>query len=463
MLLLVEKGVDHDVAKEQIVRIDGYLTQTGSETVDVSPEEMANGIVDMLKLNEQGNNGDAVVVVDEPDAVVGVSSEIEVDTDFGNDSETEGESEFDSDVFAETDHNEIVTEAAEEAQTPPEVVVDFPFGTGTDQGNVPEAAMSVEEEINFALAGLEEDEPRTAVDAVCENGDAGAEDDGRISPDDGDSAYIAEQSIPDESFDYEKANGDDDLLQDLTQNIMPESTTDEVDDRNEDDVNGNGEENSEDDPADDDEDADMRIAPVPGAGRRSSDGKQQYKEGEHEENVAPDPDDYSDDKIDRYSPGGRRGRDKQIDKDHGGKDVDYQNLPNKTLFWILFWVTLPLAVIVGVAAAIIYIGLWITLAVLMAVCIAGLVAFVAAGTMVSTVGIVYGAIQIIKGIVPIGLYEIGLGVIVGAIVLCVGILVYNFAIRFIPFAMKQLTRLLKFAYRRGHAGIVALKGVCERL
>ena len=67
------------------------------------------------------------------------------------------------------------------------------------------------------------------------------------------------------------------------------------------------------------------------------------------------------------------------------------------------------------------------------------------------------------GATPIGLFEIGLGVIVSGSVLLVGILVYNFAMRLIPYAMKQLARLFKFAFSKGRDTYIIVKGVCERL
>ena len=59
--------------------------------------------------------------------------------------------------------------------------------------------------------------------------------------------------------------------------------------------------------------------------------------------------------------------------------------------------------------------------------------------------------------------EIGLGIVVGAGVLFIGILVYNFAVRLIPFAMKMLAKLLGLAFRKGKDGFAALKGLCDSI
>ena len=108
-------------------------------------------------------------------------------------------------------------------------------------------------------------------------------------------------------------------------------------------------------------------------------------------------------------------------------------------------------------------GFWIVLALLMIGIVAGLIIFVTAGVLVSLIGIVYGAIQLVKGAIPVGLFETGLGVTVGAAVMFVGILVYNIAIRLIPFAMKSLAKLLAFAFRKAKDGFVALKGVLDKI
>ena len=136
---------------------------------------------------------------------------------------------------------------------------------------------------------------------------------------------------------------------------------------------------------------------------------------------------------------------------------------NKVLFWIVFAVALPIIVALSILMVLIYIGFWIVLALLMIGTIAGLILFVTAGVLISLIGIVYGAIQLIKGSVPVGLFEIGLGLTVGAAVMFISILVYNFAIRLIPFAMKSLAKLLAFAFKKGKDGFISLKGVLDRI
>jgi hypothetical protein len=99
----------------------------------------------------------------------------------------------------------------------------------------------------------------------------------------------------------------------------------------------------------------------------------------------------------------------------------------------------------------------------MIACIAVLVVFVTVFALIAIVGIVYGVVQLITGNMPVGLFEIGLGVMVGAAVMFIGILVYNFAVRFIPFIMKLLARLFRAGFRGIKNGYQVLKGAVEEL
>ena len=131
-------------------------------------------------------------------------------------------------------------------------------------------------------------------------------------------------------------------------------------------------------------------------------------------------------------------------------------------FTVLFILAIPLILALALIAIAIYLVFWVFLALLLIAIVALLIAFVAAGVTVSLVGIVYGVIMMIKGSVPVGLFEIGLGVTVGAVVLFVGILVYNFAVRLIPFAMKMLAKLLGFAFTKTKEGLRYIKKLIAR-
>ncbi len=136
---------------------------------------------------------------------------------------------------------------------------------------------------------------------------------------------------------------------------------------------------------------------------------------------------------------------------------------NEKLFKVVVCVAIPLAVIAALVAVLLYLGFWLFLALGMILAIAFLILFVSAGTVVSLVGLVYGVVQLIEKATAVGFFEIGLAVIVAAAVLFAGVLLYNFAVRLIPFAMKQLARLFKFGVYKSREAYYAAKGACERL
>lgn len=358
--LLVVKGVSDSVADEQIGRIDSYLTQNGSEDVDVPVEEMANGIIGMLMPESAADNEDRA-------------------------------------------------------------------------DNVP---VSAEEEIGRAMADNDPESGNGTEDSAADEANAAEGD-------------TADYVIP--------VYSDDDDAGETKVNYIEDSNAE----------SDNAEDNGPD--TEDDEDADMKIVPQTKAGETPVIENEKKAEAA-DDDVAPAPEEYSDEDIGKFSPAGAgngsskpRRKNPSVPEDYYSRNSNEGEGPNKTLFWVLFFIAMPFVIALALAVVAIYIGFWVILAALMIGCVAGLIAFVTVGVLISLIGIVYGVIQLIKGIVPIGLFEIGLGVIVGAAVLFLGILVYNFAIRFIPFAMKQLTKLLKFAYKKGKDGIVALKGVCESL
>ena len=76
-----------------------------------------------------------------------------------------------------------------------------------------------------------------------------------------------------------------------------------------------------------------------------------------------------------------------------------------------------------------------------------LICIVLAGAGVSLVGIIYGILQLFKS-EYIGQFEIGLGICAAGISMLVGILIYNFAIRFLPYVIRCLGVFFKFVFRK---------------
>lgn len=91
------------------------------------------------------------------------------------------------------------------------------------------------------------------------------------------------------------------------------------------------------------------------------------------------------------------------------------------------------------AYAVLALGLIVLMPILMAAFVLGLVVWVAAGSLVALVAVIYGVSQLFI-VVPIGMFELGLGVAAIGITMFVGILMYNIAVRLLPFLLRQFIR-----------------------
>lgn len=111
------------------------------------------------------------------------------------------------------------------------------------------------------------------------------------------------------------------------------------------------------------------------------------------------------------------------------------------IFWVGLFLTLPLTL--GLAAVFFgaFAALFVGLAALIAGLIAVLIAVAACGAGVSLVGIIFGITQLFT-FLSAGIYEIGLGIMVAGAVLFVSIILYNIAVRFLPWVISLLANLL---------------------
>ena len=132
---------------------------------------------------------------------------------------------------------------------------------------------------------------------------------------------------------------------------------------------------------------------------------------------------------------------------------------NRRKFWTMFAVALPvtLAVIAGTVFGFGLMFFAVALVILMSICT--LIFVTAAGTLVSVFGLIFGVSQMISN-VPIGLYECGVAIMIGAFSLAIGILVYNFAVRFMPIVAKWLLNFVHYVIRKYREIYVNLKKEC---
>lgn len=146
------------------------------------------------------------------------------------------------------------------------------------------------------------------------------------------------------------------------------------------------------------------------------------------------------------------------------KRIIYRPDPNADYrkFYIILACTSPIWIfllLLGVLAFLFVLG---ALCVSIACLILALVGGVAAGTVLSLVGIVYGITQLFQ-YAPIGLYEIGLGLMIGGITMLAGIVVYNVAVRLLPFLIKKIASLLVYSMHKCVELYFYVKGACADL
>ncbi len=132
---------------------------------------------------------------------------------------------------------------------------------------------------------------------------------------------------------------------------------------------------------------------------------------------------------------------------------------NRKKFWIIFAATSPITAALLAATAATFALAFFAIAVIILIAVGALVFITAAGTVVSIFGLIFGVSQMINS-VPIGLYECGVSVMIAAVAIFVGILVYNFAVRLMPYAAKWLLVFLRYVARKYRELYVYLKKEC---
>lgn len=134
---------------------------------------------------------------------------------------------------------------------------------------------------------------------------------------------------------------------------------------------------------------------------------------------------------------------------------------NRT-FWILFALSAPVSISITVGILFLFGGTYLSLAALIIALIGGLVVVAAGGTALAVIGIIFGLTQLFQ-YVPIGLYEIGFGITIGGAAMFAGIVIYNTALRLIPYIMKKLSVFFVFLCKQAKKLFILAKGACIKL
>lgn len=131
-------------------------------------------------------------------------------------------------------------------------------------------------------------------------------------------------------------------------------------------------------------------------------------------------------------------------------------------FYIIFGCTSPIWGFILLAAAAAFAVAIGALAVSIVLLIAALFVGVAVGVVLTFVGIIYGITQLFE-LRPVGLYEIGLGIMIGGNVMFAGVAAYNIAVHFLPFLIKEVLVLLSFTIHKCIELYYYVKGRCADL
>ncbi len=131
------------------------------------------------------------------------------------------------------------------------------------------------------------------------------------------------------------------------------------------------------------------------------------------------------------------------------------------LFWTLLILTLPITLPLFLTVCALFGVAYTIVTVLIIGCCAAMLSVVVVGTALALIGIIYGIIECFDT-VPIGLYEIGVGIIVGGVTMLVSVLLTNLAIRLIPKLYKHIGRIGKNVFGRIGDLYIKIKKECGK-
>lgn len=137
----------------------------------------------------------------------------------------------------------------------------------------------------------------------------------------------------------------------------------------------------------------------------------------------------------------------------------------KQVFTIGVILTSPIWIALILASAALIAALGAAVLAISALLIIAEVVIIIGGSLLSLVGIVYGIIKLLPGsTVPfVGLYELGLGLMIGGATLVAAVLIYTLLMVGFPFLMKMISRLASLIVKGGKKLVKYVKKECAKL
>ena len=118
------------------------------------------------------------------------------------------------------------------------------------------------------------------------------------------------------------------------------------------------------------------------------------------------------------------------------------------LTFLLALICAPTLILFLTTAFGLFAGIFLSLAASIFVIVIAIIGIVGVGSVVSLASLLYGATQILSSPRYVGFHEIGFGLIVAGATMASSILLYNLAIRWIPFISEQMGKLFKLFFRK---------------
>ena len=149
------------------------------------------------------------------------------------------------------------------------------------------------------------------------------------------------------------------------------------------------------------------------------------------------------------------------DDDYFDDDDYVKPLGNPVFFWILTAILSPLWIALGASTFVMIPVCYALLLLFMVIYIPLLIILILGGSVAALAETVYSIIKFVKGEIPVGLFELGLGIFAVALVMCLSVLVYRSGTRFVPRAIKHYWKSVKKFLRKIKKLVRRIREVCS--
>ena len=133
------------------------------------------------------------------------------------------------------------------------------------------------------------------------------------------------------------------------------------------------------------------------------------------------------------------------------------------LFAALIALLAPVGIMVFGVSFIAFLTVFLVLAAAIVLMVAVIIGVVGVGSLISVASLMYGATQVISVPRYVGIHEIGLGLLVAGITIFVSVVLYNIALRLVPFIYAKLITFINFSYKKVREIFIKAKKGCENL